>query len=309
MADDEPKLRATDLPIAIYLNHRLTFDLLAALEGGFAHFTTVQIDSSERSKREVAGEASFDTNSLLSLFGIKLGGRASRQRDTDQTEKTTEEHIHTPVSLFARLRGELRARGLVEELTGCTHATDTAPGCFVEFEATLHRSGLVETLSSIDSIIQMAHAFGQDVRPPASNSGKRREHARTGKGSTDDLRKQIQLLIVAMTGPGSQDLLARTSDGSTLVITADTDHFIDKTMKDVLDGTFRVFGKVTRVVSDASGSINLLRSSPFGKIHSVNQAIINEIKRLPKVSDLGIGEVEMEVKGPTVQVVPVAIFS
>ena len=43
------------------------------------------------------------------------------------------------------------------------------------------------------------------------------------------------------------------------VLTTEQNYFIDATMNDVIDGTFRVFGKATRVIpGEKEGSINLL---------------------------------------------------
>lgn len=56
-------------------------------------------------------------------------------------------------------------------------------------------------------------------------------------------------------------------------------------MNDILDGTFRVFGKVTRVVSDNSESIDLMRRSSSGKFSGfieelVSRMLWTEIRRV-----------------------------
>ena len=309
MPDDESSLEATDLPIVLYLNQRLTFDLLAALEGGFSHFRTVQVSSSDKSNTSVSGDASLGASNVFALLGVNLRGRLARNRDASQTETATEGLVHTPASLFARLRSELRARDLVHHMSGCHDIGNISPGSFVEFEATLHRSGLVETLRSLDSLFQMIEDFGEVTQDPRPRGGKKNSPEKAGNKPKNDARKTIELFLKSIIGAGSQDFLARASDQTNIVITADTEYFVDNTMKDVLDGTFRVFGKVTRVVSDPSDSINLLRSSPLGKLEKVNQVIIDAIDKLTEIPELGIRELEIEVRGPTAQVVPVAIFS
>ena len=93
---EESQLVVTDLPIALYLNQQVTFDILAALEDGFSRFSTVQTTSSGEKSTEVSGEAQVGAN--LTLFGMKFGGRGSRQTGQAQSESTTEEIIHTPAS-------------------------------------------------------------------------------------------------------------------------------------------------------------------------------------------------------------------
>ena len=111
---EESQLVVTDLPIALYLNQQVTFDILAALEDGFSRFSTVQTTFSGEKSTEISGEAPVGAN--LTLFGMKFGGRRSRQTGQAQSESTMEEIIHTPASLFARLRRDLRSRGLVTDL-------------------------------------------------------------------------------------------------------------------------------------------------------------------------------------------------
>ena len=50
---EESQLVVTDLPIALYLNQQVTFDILAALEDGFSRFSTVETTSSGEKSTEV----------------------------------------------------------------------------------------------------------------------------------------------------------------------------------------------------------------------------------------------------------------
>ena len=60
MTKDYDQIRASDLPIVLYLNQRLTFDVLASLDGGFSHFTTIQTTFAGESSREMAGRPSLE---------------------------------------------------------------------------------------------------------------------------------------------------------------------------------------------------------------------------------------------------------
>ena len=57
-------------------------------------------------------------------------------------------------------------------------------------------------------------------------------------------------MLDAITAAGSEDLVAECGVHR-FVLTAEKSYFVDSTMNDVIDGTFRVFGKVTRVVPGA----------------------------------------------------------
>ena len=56
MSDQEqPNFSAIDLPITLYLNQRLTFDLLAILQGGFSSFSKIQTTPSGETTTNVDG--------------------------------------------------------------------------------------------------------------------------------------------------------------------------------------------------------------------------------------------------------------
>src|SRR3989304_4217900 len=125
----EAGFTALDLPVVLYLNQRLTFDLLAALEDGFSHFTTVQASSSATSTKEVSGEAQLGVSNVFALLGITFGARGARRGEDADTETSTAEIVHTPASLFARLRQELVRRGLVTFIsTSSADVGDIKPG-------------------------------------------------------------------------------------------------------------------------------------------------------------------------------------
>ena len=96
----EPRIIATDLPMTLYLNQRLTFDLLATLEGGFSNFTTVQTTSSGETATELSGGAQLGISNVFAFLGMQLGGHGSRQAGQKLSESTTENIVHTPVSLL-----------------------------------------------------------------------------------------------------------------------------------------------------------------------------------------------------------------
>ena len=48
---------------------------------------------------------------------------------------------------------------------------------------------------------------------------------------------------------------------------------VDPTMTDLVDGTFRVFGKAIRVVLDQNDKISLLRKSTIGEFKEIGDAL------------------------------------
>ena len=80
-------------------------------------------------------------------------------------------------------------------------------------------------------------------------------------------------------------------------------------MNDVIDGTFRVFGKASRVIPEERvESISLLRKTPLGQFKAILPMIQEAMSQFG--NELGnSGGVSTDVRGPAIQVIPIAIFS
>ena len=91
------------------------------------------------------------------------------------------------------------------------------------------------------------------------------------------------------------------------VLTVENRYFIDETMNDVLYGTFRIFGKVTRVIHDSSKSINLLRMIPLGMFPQVADQLVSTIPSSDEIS-IDRNAANSRISGPTLQVIPIGIF-
>ena len=307
---EKDKLAATDLPIALYLNQRLTFDLLAMLQGGFSQFVTVQTASSGGKETKVSGEAQLGASNVFAFLGMRLSGQGSRQTEEKQSESTKQEIVHTPASLFAQLRRELYERNLVRCVTPLSNLYEVHPGEFVEFEATLRRNPLTDILDSFSQLVPLVKMASIGTAQ-TENQGSRQSGRKSGSGQRKQdefsvVRSQIDLLRSAITTEGSQDLIAEVGTMK-VVLTTEQDFFIDPSMNDTIDGTFRVFGKATRVISDSNDKISLLRRTALGRFGNIADSLGEAFESL---QDTGFsGSVDTEIFGPTMQIMPIAIFS
>ena len=153
----------SDLPITLYLNQRLTFDILATLENGFSHFATVNMNSTDTSSTEISTEAQVGFSNVFAFLGVTFGGSGSRQREGEQNESATKEIVHTPASLFPRLRKDLCGRCLVRDISEISDLAAVHPGDFVEFEATLRRNPFVELLSAFAELLPLVELFNEQT--------------------------------------------------------------------------------------------------------------------------------------------------
>lgn len=302
------KLVASDLPVALYLNQRVTFDLLAALEGGFAHLTAVQQSSSNTKSAGLQGEAGLGISNVFALLGITLGAKASRETSSTSSGTTTEELIHTPTSLFARLRKELVENGLVKTVESTGVGLDAVgPGDFVEFEAVLRPSPLISVLRAFQELMPIVEGLSP---PPATvaSQGKGRQPAAKRPSEMQAIARQIDAVLQAVTAEGSKDLVADCG-ALRFVLAVEEAYFVDPSMNDVIDGTFRVFGKVTRVVPAADeAGISLLRKTALGNFGEIVEKL-GEAFALLQNSGFTGPTVETRIPGPSLQVIPIGIFA
>ena len=299
------QIRSSDLPITLYLNQRLIFDLLASLEDGFSHLTRVQMTTSDGSSSELSGEGKLGFGNEFALIGVGLGGGAARNTEHSHSKQTTAQIVHTPSSLFARLRKELLDLGMVREIAGAADLTQVSHGDFVEFQATLRRNPLDEMFSMVSRMAPLIDLADQPEQARNQGANRRRSNNQRKKNDSS-VKKQIDSVYGVFNNGNSQDFVAELNNMD-VVLTADETYFIDPTMNDVIDGQFRVFGKVTRVISDDSKeNINLLRRSPIGRFARQVPDFQNAFSEFDK---LGFGSMQAEVEGPAMQVIPIAIFS
>ena len=301
------QLASTDLPITLYLNQRLTFDLLASLEDGFSRVTSIHTTSAGASSTELSGEGKLGLSNVFALVGIEFGGRGSGSRSSGQShnESTTEQIVHTPTSLFARLRRELHQTGIVREVSEASSLSTVSHSDFVEFEATLKRNPLDEMFGMFSKMAPLMDLSNKSDQARTQASNRRRDKGRQKKGDSS-FKKEVDSIYGAISDGKAQDLIARLEDMQ-VVLTCEQSYFIDPSMNDVIDGRFRVFGKATRVISVESGeTINLLRRAPFGKfIHKIPDFQ----NGFSEFEELGQGPMQTEISAPAMQVVPIAIFS
>ncbi len=326
---DEKPLIAEDLPLTLYLNQRLTFDLLATLEGGFAHFTTVHAaDATETSaQRELSG--GLGISNVFALVGVQLAGQRMRREGQAQTARTEQHLVHTPASLFARLRQTLQDGRQVHQVHKAEDLASICPGKFVEFKATLRKSPLMDFLSAVEEVFAMMVAMDTPTEhnprkskartiPKGSKGEQNRNRQNQDRATRDNniaILEQVKAMQTTLTEGKSQDLVAEIQgeqEGAQAkiraVLTSEQDFYIDPSMNDIIDGTFSVFGKVTRVIPAKSGdNISLLRKTSFGKFDPLEKVF----DELPTVM-VKIGykdRPDTRIEGPALQILPIAIFS
>ncbi len=290
-------VKQEDLIIPVYLNQRVVFDLVAMLQGGIASVTQVSQTQQESGTAGAEARTEFGlSKALSSLLRIDFSGKVSGSVSGASEQTKSEQRIHTPGSLFMVLRAMLNEKGYI--MRDSNRITPT-PGSIIEFSASLRRNPLLETINAFVEVLDVAQVF--------DNSTK-------GKGGhlseAQKMKRQMELFISALEDSDTTDLTTEPLESSfRSVITLEKQYLNDPSMSDLVDGMFRVVGKVTRVIGEGEGAISLNRKSAMGRLPT---AILEQFRGLlenPELKSFSLPQMEWEIPGPVIQVLPIAIFA
>ena len=291
-----------ELLVPVYLNQKMVFDLLAMLQGGISTVTTVSQTTSETTADQQKISAGFGLSEVLStLLRVNLSGDLSNSKTQEADTIASEERIHTPASLFFQLRNLLIEKNYIIDVT----ENPPAAGDFVEFEGFLRRNPIVETFDSLAAIGEIVLDFEEKPQQGTTrNRNRLSDNQRT--------LQQIAGFSKRLKEGGTIDLIAENVvfDGYGAVITLEAGFLNDPSMSDLVDGQFKVIGKVIKSIDNESESINLLRKTTLSKISSpILAGMLGKLDLIGGETGFNVPKPEWEVKGPAIQVLPIAIYA
>lgn len=299
---DQPSL-ISKFPMPIYLNQKYVFDMLAMMEGGFSQLETIKTTQSEQEDKTRRMSGDIGVTNAFSFLGISLGGERSTKAQTGGEQEVTTEKVHTPNSLFARLRERLHTHelGLVET----SHFLEVTSGEFVECKVTLRKNPLIDALSSLKSFFELSLVFEDKQQP---SKGKIQNQPRNAGNSA---LAQMQALLNQLNAEGTFDLIGTVIHDEYLqmVLTMDRSFLSDLTLSDLVDGEYTVLGKVTKVIlEDSDDTINLLRKTSLGRLQGeFLDKLVNSFEGMDRVG-FDLPKIVTRIEGPVIQVIPIAVF-
>ncbi|MDM8533921.1 hypothetical protein QUF55_04360 [Clostridiaceae bacterium HSG29] len=296
-----------DLCIPVYLNEKIVFDLLAILEDGFSKVRAVTDDKSSNNRESNARGASFNTSNMLSTFlGISLNGDRSKEKVEGGTTTISEERVHTSASLFSKLRNLLYEDGRLKVI-GEVENKDVLEGDFVEMDGFLNKSPMVETL---DTFIEVFSTFMKFAPTPELGNKKNKQRE---KNENELVFDQMKLLLDDLTKNNTLDLIIENKEQNLKgILPVKMEYFVNNLESELLDGRYKVLGKVIRVVNE-NESVNLFRKSSF-KIFQ--DSFLNEFVGTMNESlgsddsteGINMPNIISKLEGPVLVFIPIALY-
>jgi hypothetical protein len=293
-----------ELIISVYLNQRIVFDLIAMLQDGMSAVTRIEsVEGTKESDGRRYGAAFGLSQALSSLLKIDVSGSVDKLKEESKDRKTSEERVHTPSSLFHKLRTELNENKIVISVE---KDYEPAAGDFVEFNTRLRRNPLLQIMDTFAGLMDIAAAF------EAEPQKQRKQHLlKSQKSEFEKLTEQVNKFSEGLKSGGTIDVVSEPlSSGHRAVITLEEQYLNDPSMADLVDGDFTVLGKVTRAINDSNDSVSLLRKGIVGAVNNeMLSSLFAPMFVAAKNANLNLPEQGWEIEGPVIQVIPVAIFA
>jgi hypothetical protein len=291
----------SELIIPVYLNQRIVFDMLAMLEGGISHVTRVAYSekNQEADKRRYGAEFGL-SKALSSLLSINVSGNRKKATKSNSSVEKDEERVHTPASLFYRLRKQLADDSTIKVVSSdyCPQIHD-----LVEFSASMKKNPLIQTMESFISLMEMAFVLTDEgTGNRNTQKQKKRENDRT--------LQQMRVFLDEIKSGDTIDIIAEAIPGAyKAVVTLESEYLNDPTMADLVDGKFSVVGKVIRTIEAEKGTISLIRKSALAMMpKSILDGMMVGLQQLSD-EDFNLPDLQLELAGPAFQILPIAIFA
>ena len=286
----------SDYSVVVYLNQAVVFDLLAIMEDGMAQVSTIRTSESKKA----GTEAGIGASNVFALLGVRLKGGL----ESTEGQEVTRERVHTPTSLFAKVRGHLKKAKLVHDLTAASaDLAGVRPGHFIEVEVRLRRNPLVDALEAVNETIG-----GIRLLTSFANQGQKSGSTRAQEESLKNIAEHCKRLTSGLTAGDGVDLVGEVVPGpGQIVVPVENRYFGEHSADEVTDGQFRVFGKIVKAVFEEGQSINLLRNTKFAHIPTAFDAL-KPAFAATKQSGFTLPDIVTDIRAPALQVSPIAIF-
>jgi hypothetical protein len=313
----------------VYLDVAMMISFLAYLDGGVV--TQEEATQKETGSRDriFKGRAGIRAK-LPWALDAEAGTEASNQRRDEMSLESKSARQHTAASLFNSLYEYLTSDGQVTALSDSSQLKGMQTGQLVEFSGEYLGNPLEDFLAYVKTIYgyvveqqQAELKAASDAAEKARKSQKSgnpsvRAQAAAAPASTDLLAAAVEQvsagefgvkIMLRMVDDISQvpvhDLLFQMPSGLQAVLTASSEYYSPEINEYLRAGEFRVIGKVTRIVADDS-SINLTRRTVLGVASpEIAQNLVSSART---TEGMKIDVADPIVKGPAVQVLPMAIF-
>ena len=283
-----------ELAHPIYLDTPMLISFLAAVDDGVSFSSEVAEKIADTRKQSGEGAGEVKIPGLAALLGLSLSasGKYGREKAEDQSTESTFVRQHTAASLFNRLRLRMNQQNVLKTVDSTSSLEAVSPGDLVTVSGTIDVSPL-ETLVKI--FYDLLPFFEQgDASLP------QQELVST--------KQIVELIDRDLKSSPIVDLVLRR-EGLSVVITASRESFSDDVSAALLGGTFTLVGKVTAKETAPDAETLVVRRGAMGLIaNAVLTPMLQQASQALESEGASLDLSDARVKGPYIQVIPLAVY-
>ncbi|MDD2505321.1 MAG: hypothetical protein PHF21_03505 [Bacilli bacterium] len=276
----------TKLIFPIYLDTMRIKDTLAILNNGITSMYSVTKDITNQLENQKGIKASGD------LYKVELG--TNIQKSNSYTDKQSEqyERIHTDTSLFHMILKEFNQSNRIKNICNETDIINSNEGDIVLIEGNIFGNELGNTFAKIRLGIEAYSKFDKS-------------------GQSQKVVKQLNMVEDMMKNKdvftNSLNMICKIADEKEILLLLDQKYLIGDTGIELAHGKFKVLGIVYEKIH-ATNTINLNRDTLFGifdeeTVNTIYKSINEDLGK-----KLNIPEARRSISGPTLGILPIAIY-
>lgn len=232
-----------------------------------------------------------------------------------ETERTGQK-IHTPSSLFWKVRKNLAEQKMLFQIYSIEDIDYLKCGDFVEFEGIIRRNPLTETINrfiSMFNLMESIQGFSRENSSQKPHKNKGGIAYQNNKPQLDNNLLSIKegLLKFREALNSSNDLYGEINgiEDAKAIFPIKNAYYNDFSIQDLINGQFKIIGRVTQVLSKNSDeSIDLLRNTGFNGLSQddIKNFLHTLSSTLPE--NIIIPTLFNEIKYPGFQIIPISIY-
>lgn len=290
----------------LYLDVPMLVSFVAAIQGGISFGSEVTSESERTKSASGNVSAKFGLSNLISnLFDLSAETNLSAETAGRNQETRKESKSHTEASLAILLydllleRDEVLIRPQSE-----SDLSNVSPGTLVEVAGTLEKNAVDAVIDHIDALTILSNLGTQQVENKAPGKG-------TGKQQSPKQQTQLEKIRDKLdedrkrTPISSVILRCKEPSDMNVVVTLRRANLRDLTLTELHKNSVRVIGKVTRVITKDQ-SMSAFENYGMGMLKA--DLVKGAFDTIVGDTNLATEFSEVQIKGPTVQILPLMIF-
>lgn len=303
----------SNLIVPIYIDTNALLDLLASIEGGFSiveKVTSRRVASTD-SEKSALGESGteFGVLNVLNLLKVKFSGSLSSRKQQETGEEKEAERYHTYGSLLFRLCAFLDDKGLIKRPYENPEVWDSIiPSDFVEIHGLFQPNPIVDSLQRIDRLLELFEVL-QGFIPQVVSQSPGKKNLQDEKKQMKVFRQFLQSILKDIEAKNTRSFVidATKPNRFQVVVLLFEDYLRDRTLAEIAHKEYRLLGKVVRKIEQGSDkTIDLLRGTALGGIGK--ESLEQLWNALNQINQIDLPQVKSEIDGPSLEVVPIAVY-